>query len=125
SMLVLGDGTVLGSVSGGCVEGAVYDIAQQVLADGVAVREQFGYSDADAFAVGLTCGGELTIFIERLDPSAADLVAAVADDVAAGRPVAWVSVIGHPEDEWVGRRPVVRHDPHDGSIQERFAGHDV
>lgn len=125
SMLVLGDGTVLGSVSGGCVEGAVYDIAQQVLADGVPVLEKFGYSDADAFAVGLTCGGELTIFIERIDPDAADVVAAVADDVAAGRPVAWVSVIGHPEDAWVGRRLVVRPDSHDGSLHEEFADHAV
>ena len=68
SMLILADGTVVGSVSGGCVESAVYEIGQQVLADGVPVLEQFGYADADAFAVGLTCGGILTVFIQRIDP---------------------------------------------------------
>ncbi|MDP9824239.1 XdhC family protein [Nocardioides massiliensis] len=125
SMLVLADGTVVGSVSGGCVEGAVYDIAQQVLADGTPVREEFGYSDADAFAVGLTCGGVLNVFIQRLDPDVADLVAAVADDVAAGRPVSWVSVVAHPEADWLGRRLVVRPDTHDGSLGERFADHAV
>lgn len=125
SMLVRADGTVLGSVSGGCVEGAVYEIAQQVLADGVAVLEEFGYSDADAFAVGLTCGGVLTVFIQRIGPEDAEVVARVADDVAAGRPLSWVSVVQHPDPAWVGRRVVVRPDSHDGSLGGPFADHAV
>ncbi|WP_082699428.1 XdhC family protein [Arthrobacter sp. EPSL27] len=66
SMVVAETGEVLGSLSGGCVEGAVVAAALDVMADGGTRREFFGYSDADAFAVGLTCGGELEVHIEPL-----------------------------------------------------------
>lgn len=66
SMVVSETGEVLGSLSGGCVEGAVVEAALEVMADGGTRREFFGYSDADAFAVGLTCGGELEVHIEPL-----------------------------------------------------------
>ncbi|MDQ0709983.1 xanthine/CO dehydrogenase XdhC/CoxF family maturation factor [Arthrobacter woluwensis] len=66
SMLVAAGGGILGSLSGGCVEGAVVAAAQEVLACGRARRERFGYSAEDAFAVGLTCGGELEIHLSRL-----------------------------------------------------------
>ncbi|MEU0433966.1 XdhC/CoxI family protein [Streptomyces sp. NPDC006290] len=56
-------GTAVGSVSGGCVEGAVYDLCVQALQDGRTVLERFGYSDADAFAVGLTCGGVIDVLV--------------------------------------------------------------
>ncbi|GGS98498.1 MULTISPECIES: XdhC family protein [Streptomyces] len=56
-------GTAVGSVSGGCVEGAVYDLCTQALQDGETVLERFGYSDDDAFAVGLTCGGIIDILV--------------------------------------------------------------
>ncbi len=56
-------GMAIGSVSGGCVEGAVYELCQQALQDGRAVLESFGYSDEDAFAVGLTCGGVIDILV--------------------------------------------------------------
>lgn len=69
SMLVSESGDVLGSLSGGCVEGAVVAAALEVMADGGTRREFFGYSAEDAFAVGLTCGGELDVHIELLpDP---------------------------------------------------------
>lgn len=61
---------VLGSLSGGCVEGAVVATALEVLDDGVARLARFGYSREDAFAVGLTCGGELEVHVERLAPDA-------------------------------------------------------
>lgn len=61
------DGEVAGSVSGGCVEGAVVDAALEVLRSGQRRLCSFGYSDDDAFAVGLTCGGTIHIFIEPLD----------------------------------------------------------
>ncbi|MEV6671761.1 XdhC/CoxI family protein [Streptomyces sp. NPDC051162] len=54
-------GRAVGSVSGGCVEAAVYDLCVQALQDGVVLRERFGYSDDDAFAVGLTCGGTVEV----------------------------------------------------------------
>jgi xanthine dehydrogenase accessory factor len=56
-------GTAVGSVSGGCVESAVYDLCREALHTGVPQRETFGYSDSDAFAVGLTCGGVLEVFV--------------------------------------------------------------
>lgn len=68
SMAVSADGEVVGSVSGGCVEGAVVTEAVAVLAgDRQPGIVTFGYSDDEAFAVGLTCGGTIRLFIEELD----------------------------------------------------------
>lgn len=68
AMVVSESGEVAGSVSGGCVEGAVVTQALAVLAGeqppGVV---SFGYSDDEAFAVGLTCGGTIHVYVERLD----------------------------------------------------------
>ena len=67
-MAVSEDGEVAGSVSGGCVEGAVVGEALDVLSGSGAPRMvTFGYSDDEAFAVGLTCGGTIHLFIEPLD----------------------------------------------------------
>src|ERR1700726_1592560 len=55
-------GEAVGSVSGGCVEAAVYELCREALQHGTPVLESFGYSDEDAFAIGLTCGGELDVF---------------------------------------------------------------
>ena len=67
AMAVSGVGEVIGSVSGGCVEGAVVTEALDVLATGTPRLVTFGYSDDDAFAVGLTCGGTVHLFVEPLD----------------------------------------------------------
>lgn len=68
SMAVNEDGEVAGSVSGGCVEGAVVSEALAILhGDQPAQVVTFGYSDDEAFAVGLTCGGTIHLFIEPLD----------------------------------------------------------
>ncbi|GAA1275012.1 XdhC family protein [Arthrobacter pascens] len=67
SMMVSESGDVLGSLSGGCVEGAVVEAALEALRDGGTRLELFGYSSADAFAVGLTCGGQLEVHIEPMD----------------------------------------------------------
>jgi xanthine dehydrogenase accessory factor len=67
AMVVNDDGEVAGSVSGGCVEGAVVAEALDVLDGGDARMVTFGYSDDEAFAVGLTCGGTIRLFIEALD----------------------------------------------------------
>ncbi len=68
TMAVNDDGEVAGSVSGGCVEGAVLTEALAVL-EGKRERGvvSFGYSDDEAFAVGLTCGGTVHVFVEPLD----------------------------------------------------------
>jgi xanthine dehydrogenase accessory factor len=67
AMAVSEDGEVAGSVSGGCVEGAVVTEALQILETGERKLVTFGYSDDEAFAVGLTCGGTIHLFIEPLD----------------------------------------------------------
>jgi xanthine dehydrogenase accessory factor len=67
TMAVNDGGEVAGSVSGGCVEGAVVVEALEVLAEGRPRLCTFGYSDEEAFAVGLTCGGTVRVFVEPLD----------------------------------------------------------
>jgi xanthine dehydrogenase accessory factor len=67
AMAVNDAGEVAGSVSGGCVEGAVVEEALAVIGSGEPRLCTFGYSDDEAFAVGLTCGGTIRIFVERLD----------------------------------------------------------
>jgi xanthine dehydrogenase accessory factor len=67
AMAVNEDGDVTGSVSGGCVEGAVVVEALQCIEDGSRKMVTFGYSDDEAFAVGLTCGGTIHLFLEPLD----------------------------------------------------------
>ena len=67
AMAVNEEGEVAGSVSGGCVEGAVVTEALDILDTGARRIVTFGYSDDDAFAVGLTCGGTVHLYIEPLD----------------------------------------------------------
>ncbi|MCY3890836.1 MAG: XdhC family protein [Acidimicrobiia bacterium] len=67
AMAVSDNGDVIGSVSGGCVEGAVVVEALDILESGERRMVSFGYSDDEAFAVGLTCGGTIHLFIEPLD----------------------------------------------------------
>src|ERR687891_1742576 len=65
-MLVGPGGEAVGSVSGGCVEGAVYQLGEEILESGEPVLQRYGVSDESAFAVGLTCGGRIDIFVERV-----------------------------------------------------------
>lgn len=67
AMAVNEDGDVVGSVSGGCVEGAVVTEALDIIESRDRRMVTFGYSDDEAFAVGLTCGGTIHLFIEPLD----------------------------------------------------------
>lgn len=113
AMLVGPGGEAVGSVSGGCVEAAVYELAERVLLSRVPVLERYGVSDDDAFAVGLTCGGIIDIFVEVVSQETFPELGAVAADVEAGRPVAAAVVVAHPDPAVVGRRLVVR--PAEGS----------
>ena len=110
SMLVGPDESAVGSVSGGCVEGAVYETAKEVVASGTPTLERYGVSDDDAFAVGLTCGGILDVYIEKVSRETFPELEEIAADLEAGRPVALVTVIEHPDSSILGRRVLVRPD---------------
>src|SRR6266516_1775634 len=91
TMLVGPDGTAVGSVSGGCVEAAVYELCQEAIATGTPVLQRYGIIDDDAFAVGLTCGGIIDLYVERIDRQTFPELGEVAESIAAGAPVATVS----------------------------------
>lgn len=67
-LVVSESGEIFGSVSGGCVESDVFQNAQEVIASGEARLVQYGFTDDQAWSVGLPCGGEIDVFIEPLDP---------------------------------------------------------
>ncbi|WP_330286960.1 XdhC family protein [Streptomyces sp. NBC_00576] len=121
ALAVDADGTAIGSVSGGCVEGAVYELCQQALADGESVLERFGYSDDDAFAVGLTCGGVIDILVTPVRASApVRAVFASALAAAANGEAAAVARIVSGPGELLGRALVVGPD---GSYEGGFGAH--
>ncbi|WP_037858713.1 XdhC family protein [Streptomyces sp. NRRL S-340] len=115
------DGTAIGSVSGGCVEGAVYELCRQALEDGETVLERFGYSDEDAFAVGLTCGGVIDILVApvRADGPARPVFATALAAAARGEAAAVARIVTGPA-ELLGRPLLVRPD---GSREGGFGGH--
>jgi xanthine dehydrogenase accessory factor len=117
AMLVGPEGEAVGSVSGGCVEGAVYELAEQVLADRRPVLERYGVSDDDAFAVGLTCGGILDVFVEVVDKVSFPELGEVAADIEAGQPVAVATVVAHDDPTWLGRRLIIRPEDHPHAVQ--------
>ncbi|GAB7030215.1 XdhC/CoxI family protein [Streptomyces sp. NPDC021749] len=135
ALAVDGDGTAIGSVSGGCVEGAVYELCQEALRTGEPVLERFGYSDEDAFAVGLTCGGIIDILVQPIRTGAprsahrgaagewvdstADTLAAGLAAAAAGEAAAVARIIEGPA-ELLGRALLVRPD---GTHQGTLGGH--
>src|SRR4051812_17655560 len=120
SMLVGPGGEAVGSVSGGCVEGAVYELAQTVVESGTPVLQRYGVSDDDAFAVGLTCGGILDVYVEKVSRETFPELGELAADIEAGRPVALATVIEHPDPSWLGRRLVVR-PPHAAIVRDEMA----
>ncbi|MFB6784635.1 XdhC family protein [Streptomyces sp. NPDC056352] len=93
AMAVSEHGAVAGSVSGGCVEGAVYELAQEVLETGVPALETYGVADDDAFAVGLSCGGTLEVFVRRVGEGQFAQWAALAAAVREGRQAVTATVL--------------------------------
>src|SRR3954462_8924587 len=88
AMLVGPDGSAVGSVSGGCVEGAVYELAQEGVAEGTPRLNRDGGSEGVACGGGLPCGGILDMYLERVDPTTFPELGDIADDIASGRSVA-------------------------------------
>ncbi|MFE6802342.1 XdhC family protein [Streptomyces sp. NPDC057696] len=124
ALAVDSDGTAIGSVSGGCVEGAVYELCQQALEDGETVLERFGYSDDDAFAVGLTCGGIIDILVTpvRADTPGREVLAAALSAAARGRAAAVARITQGPA-ELMGRAILVRDDSDsDGGFAGDYEG---
>ncbi|MFE0188638.1 XdhC family protein [Streptomyces sp. NPDC059008] len=133
ALAVDADGTAIGSVSGGCVEGAVYELCQEALRTGEPVVERFGYSDEDAFAVGLTCGGIIDILVQPVRTSVprpagdsggagksaehtADTLAAALTAAASGGAAALARVVQGPA-ELLGKALLVRPDGgHTGTL---------
>jgi xanthine dehydrogenase accessory factor len=113
SMAVSADGEVVGSVSGGCVEGAVYELAEEVLRTHEPVLQTYGISDDDAFAVGLTCGGILDILVRQVDAQRPEFVA-VTESIANEQPVALATVISG--DATVAAQVAVWPDRTEGSL---------
>ncbi|GGR42432.1 XdhC family protein [Streptomyces netropsis] len=134
ALAVDADGEAIGSVSGGCVEGAVYELCQEALVSGESVLSSFGYSDEDAFAVGLTCGGVIDILVTPVRPSGAgaeeggaggDSTAATLDAALAaaarGETAALARVVAGPP-ALIGRALLVRPD---GTRTGTLGGHRV
>jgi xanthine dehydrogenase accessory factor len=114
-MMVGPHGTAVGSVSGGCVEAAVYELGVEVTESGAPVLTRYGVSDDDAFAVGLTCGGTIELFVERVARDSYPELEDVAGSIDGGVPVAVATIIaGH--DGQVGRRLVVWPDRRRGDL---------
>lgn len=98
ALAVAEDGAFAGSVSAGCVEGAVIEAASEVLAGAVPRRLTYGVSDDRAWSLGLACGGEISLWVAPLDPV---LWQAAWQAVDARRAALWTRVVDGPPD-WLG-----------------------
>ena len=114
-MAVAKGGQVAGSVSGGCVEGAVVEASAEVLKTKRPQLLHFGVADETAWSVGLACGGKIEVFVQFLDPG---VYAAIQQAITADRPLATVTIIRGP-DELLGRELTVYEDgSHQGTLSE-------
>lgn len=116
AMVVAPDGSVAGSVSGGCVEAAVYEVANDVVASGQSELHSYGVSDDDAFAVGLTCGGTIDVFTEAVSRNTFPQLQTVADHIEAHRAIAVATIVEHPSSSRVGLRLIVCMDSVQGTL---------
>jgi xanthine dehydrogenase accessory factor len=123
AMAVAADGEAVGSVSGGCVEGAVYELANDVLASGHPVLQRYGVTDDDAFAVGLTCGGIIDVFVERVSATDWPELSEVVASVRALEPVAVATVVDGPGR--IGAKRVVWPDRASGELGSDRLDHAV
>jgi xanthine dehydrogenase accessory factor len=116
-LAISGDAQIMGSVSGGCVEGAVVAEALDALEDGKPRLLTFGVSDNEAFAVGLACGGTIRVLVEPIGPALPlPLLEALVAARAARRPVAYVVNTA----SWENRLTDGSGDPLEPAIRARF-----
>ncbi|MBV8928521.1 MAG: XdhC family protein [Mycobacteriaceae bacterium] len=116
AMVVTPSGTVAGSVSGGCVEAAVYELANEVIQSGQPTLQRYGITADDAFVVGLTCGGEIDVFVEPVSQETFPQLQVVSDAIAAHRATALATVVAHPDKAWIGRRLIITAGEFDGTL---------
>ncbi|MBN2501706.1 MAG: XdhC family protein [Anaerolineales bacterium] len=114
TLAVSQDGEMAGSVSGGCVEGAVVQESLDVLQGGVPRLLHFGVADETAWDVGLACGGNIDIFVKRLDPKVG---AALVDVLSAEQTAALVSVIQGPDAMLGQSLLVIETGDHSGNLE--------
>ncbi len=105
-MALTPSGKIAGSVSGGCVEGAVFEAGVETLRSGRPQRLHFGVADETAWQVGLACGGQVDVFVQPLDENVYPLL---HNKVVSGQPFATLTVIGGP-DELVGKVMLVENE---------------
>ena len=106
-MLIDEHGNIEGSVTGGCVEAALVEEARRVLGGGDPRVVSYGVSDEEALGVGLMCGGTVRVFVAELDRAALEVLDAVAEARAAGRPAAMATLL---EGDGAGRTLAVAAD---------------
>lgn len=126
AMAVSENGAVVGSISGGCIEAAVVEIAHDVISAGQSSYQRFGVSDDDAFAVGLTCGGTIEVLISPPTPVLSQMLEKVQLAVAAQAPVALATALGSPHTTHVFLDGVLHGSSGDAdldrAIEIRMAG---
>ncbi len=112
------DNKISGSVSGGCIEGAVYEVGMEVLKQHKPQLLHFGVADETAWEVGLACGGSIDVFVETLQPELFKAMSAALHD---DKPFAIATVVAGPES-LLGQKVMVRDDGSSvGGIGEPFA----
>lgn len=118
AMAVSTAGVAAGSVSGGCVEGAVYEVAQEVMSTARPTLRRYGVSDDDAMAVGLTCGGIIDVFVQRVSPETFPELPNIASAIEDRLPVAVATVVSVSSGSQpaVGARIVVWPGRVDGTL---------
>jgi len=114
TMAVTQNGEAIGSVSGGCVEGAVHEAAMEVLKTGIPQLVSYGVSDDNAFSVGLTCGGTIELFIQLIDPQSFPNFNEVLEALTLKKPIAIATLISGAEG--IGQRIVLTHEQASGTL---------
>lgn len=123
SMAVSPNGEVIGSVSGGCVEGAIHEAALEVLQTGKSQSVTYGVSDDNAFAVGLTCGGTIELFIQIISPQTFPNFADVARSIRTETHVGIATLVDGAEN--IGDRIVFTKSETEGSLGNSGLDHAV
>ncbi|XKG45310.1 XdhC family protein [Arthrobacter luteolus] len=118
-MLVTSSGGAVGSVSGGCVEAAVYEQALECINGAGPVLARYGVSDGDAFAIGLTCGGTIEVFVQALAPEQSAVLGKALSAIDARVPAGMATVVEHPDPGCLGQNMVILPGGTYGSLGSR------